>query len=114
MNTCPNNIFIPVLQTGKIQLYELGKKYRSYYANFIPEEYYDKDVYVRSSDKSRCMMSAYTFLAGLYPPTERQMWHPDIPWQPIPVHSLPRELDNVSYSPAIAFPFIIINLYNKI
>ncbi|XP_026331688.1 testicular acid phosphatase homolog, partial [Hyposmocoma kahamanoa] len=81
--------------TGKIQLYELGKKYRSYYANFIPEEYYDKDVYVRSSDKSRCMMSAYTFLAGLYPPTERQMWHPDIPWQPIPVHSLPRELDNI-------------------
>lgn len=42
------------------------------------------------------MMSAYTFLAGLYPPTERQMWHPDIPWQPIPVHSLPREMDNVS------------------
>lgn len=110
--THPNRIFIPyVLQNGKIQLYELGKKYRSYYANFIPEEYYDKDVYVRSSDKSRCMMSAYTFLAGLYPPTERQMWHPDIPWQPIPVHSLPRELDNVSYS---SFnPFITINVYNK-
>ncbi|KAG6455567.1 lysosomal acid phosphatase-like [Manduca sexta] len=80
---------------GKLQLYELGKKYRSYYANFIPEEYYDKDVYVRSSDKSRCMMSAYTFLAGLYPPTERQMWHPEILWQPIPVHSLPRHLDNI-------------------
>ncbi|XP_013196183.2 prostatic acid phosphatase-like [Amyelois transitella] len=80
---------------GKLQLYELGKKYRSYYANFIPEEYYEKDVYIRSSDKSRCMMSAYTFLAGLYPPTERQMWHPEIPWQPIPVHSLPRELDNI-------------------
>ncbi|RVE42758.1 hypothetical protein evm_012582 [Chilo suppressalis] len=80
---------------GKLQLYELGKKYRSYYANFINEEYYEKDVYIRSSDKSRCMMSAYTFLAGLFPPTERQMWHPEIPWQPIPVHSLPRELDNI-------------------
>ncbi|XP_026726336.1 prostatic acid phosphatase-like isoform X1 [Trichoplusia ni] len=80
---------------GKLQLYELGKKYRSYYANFIPEEYCEKDVFVRSSDKSRCMMSAYTFLAGLYPPSERQMWHPDIPWQPIPVHSLPKSLDNI-------------------
>ncbi|KAH9638955.1 hypothetical protein HF086_005036 [Spodoptera exigua] len=79
---------------GKLQLYELGKKYRSYYANFIPEEYYDKDVFVRSSDKSRCLMSAYTFLAGLYPPTERQLWHPELPWQPVPVHSLPKELDN--------------------
>ncbi|KAI8439270.1 hypothetical protein MSG28_013107 [Choristoneura fumiferana] len=80
---------------GKLQLYELGKKYRNYYANFIDGEYYEKDVYVRSSDKSRCLMSAYTFLAGLYPPSERQTWHPEIPWQPIPVHSLPRDLDNI-------------------
>ncbi|XP_013148571.1 PREDICTED: lysosomal acid phosphatase-like [Papilio polytes] len=80
---------------GKLQLYELGKKYRNYYANFIPEEYYEKDVYVRSSDKSRCLMSAYTFLAGLYPPSDRQMWHPELPWQPIPVHSLPKELDDI-------------------
>ncbi|CAG4921724.1 unnamed protein product [Colias eurytheme] len=80
---------------GKLQLYELGRKYRSYYATFIPEEYNEKDIYVRSSDASRCMMSAYTFLAGLYPPTDRQMWHPEIMWQPIPVHSLPREIDNI-------------------
>ncbi|XP_075981914.1 lysosomal acid phosphatase-like isoform X2 [Anticarsia gemmatalis] len=87
--------FGSLTNTGKMQLYELGKKYRSYYANFIPEEYLEKDVYVRSSDSSRCLMSAYTFLAGLFPPTERQMWHPEVMWQPIPVHSLPRELDNV-------------------
>ncbi|GBP12918.1 Testicular acid phosphatase homolog [Eumeta japonica] len=80
---------------GKLQMFELGKKYRSYYANFIPEEYYEKDVYIQSSDKSRCLMSAYTFLAGMYPPSERQTWHPEIPWQPIPVHALPRNLDNI-------------------
>ncbi|CAG9107333.1 unnamed protein product [Plutella xylostella] len=80
---------------GKLQLYELGRKYRSYYANFIPDDYHDKDIFVRSSDKSRCLMSAYTFLAGLYPPTEAQTWHPELAWQPIPVHSLPRELDNI-------------------
>ncbi|XP_013166500.1 PREDICTED: lysosomal acid phosphatase-like [Papilio xuthus] len=80
---------------GKLQLYELGKKYRNYYANFIPEEYYEKDVYVMSSDKSRCLMSAYTFLAGLFPPSDRQTWHPELPWQPIPVHSLPKDLDDI-------------------
>lgn len=80
---------------GKLQLYELGKKYRNYYANFIPEDYLEKDVYIRSSDKSRCLMSAYTFLAGLFPPTEDQTWNPEILWQPIPVHSLPREYDNI-------------------
>lgn len=89
------NGFGSLTNAGKLQLYELGKKYRSYYTNFIPEEYYEKDVFVRSSDKSRCLMSAYTFLAGLYPPTERQMWHPELPWQPVPVHSLPKELDNI-------------------
>ncbi|CAH2068954.1 unnamed protein product, partial [Iphiclides podalirius] len=82
-------------KTGKWQLYELGKKYRNYYANFIPEEYYEKDVYIKSSDKSRCLMSAYTFLAGLYPPSERQTWHPELSWQPIPVHSLPKHLDDI-------------------
>ncbi|XP_063634427.1 lysosomal acid phosphatase-like isoform X1 [Cydia splendana] len=81
--------------TGKLQLYELGKKYRSYYANFIDEEYYEKDVQVRSSDKSRCLMSAATFLAGLYPPAERQIWNPELLWQPIPIHSLPTHLDNI-------------------
>lgn len=80
---------------GKMQLYELGKKYRSYYANYVPEDYYEKNVYVQSSDKSRCMMSAYTFLAGLFPPSQRQTWHAELPWQPIPVHSLPRLLDNI-------------------
>lgn len=93
---CIHLIIVINVQAGKLQLYELGKKYRAYYANFIPEEYYEKDVYIKSSDKSRCMMSAYTFLAGLFPPSERQQWHPEILWQPIPVHSLPSQLDNVS------------------
>ncbi|XP_041974334.1 lysosomal acid phosphatase-like [Aricia agestis] len=80
---------------GKIQLYELGKKFRDYYTNFISEDYFSKDAYFRSSDKDRCLMSAYTFLAGLYPPSERQVWNQEINWQPIPVRSLPRELDNI-------------------
>ncbi|XP_078519997.1 prostatic acid phosphatase isoform X2 [Lissotriton helveticus] len=37
----------------------------------------------------RTLMSAQANLAGMYPPTGEQIWNPEIPWQPIPVHTLP-------------------------
>lgn len=40
-------------------------------------------------------MSAQANLAGLFPPTNEEMWHNNIPWQPIPVHTVPRQLDTV-------------------
>ena len=41
-------------------------------------------------------MSAYSVLAGLFPPIGDQVWNPGIPWQPIPVHTMPKEEDFVS------------------
>ncbi len=38
-------------------------------------------------------MSAMANLAGLYPPTGKQVWNKAIPWQPIPVHTLPESID---------------------
>lgn len=39
-------------------------------------------------------MSAETSLAGMFPPvTEEEKWHPKLMWQPIPVHTLPKESD---------------------
>lgn len=40
-------------------------------------------------------MSAYSNLAGMYPPTNGDIWNSDIAWQPIPVHTVPEELDEL-------------------
>ena len=43
-------------------------------------------------------MSAYTVLSGMYTPIGKQIWDKSIAWQPIPVHTVPVTLDNVSRS----------------
>jgi len=45
----------------------------------------------------RALMSAAANLAGLYPPSADQKWNNKLGnvWQPIPIHSIPRDLDEV-------------------
>lgn len=42
-------------------------------------------------------MSAEANLAGLYPPEEQQVFNPNISWQPIPVHTVPDDMEKVSH-----------------
>lgn len=76
-------------QIGMRQHYNLGQFLRKRYKGFLNESYDRHEISVRSTDYDRTLMSAEANLAGLYPPSGSQVFNPDIPWQPIPVHTVP-------------------------
>ncbi|KAG5866729.1 hypothetical protein JTB14_009789 [Gonioctena quinquepunctata] len=78
---------------GKKQHFEFGKFLRKRYDEFLSETYHYQDIKVLSSDVDRCFMSAAANLAGLFPPKGNQLWNPDLPWMPIPIHMIPRKDD---------------------
>lgn len=76
-------------------MYSLGLKLREWYKDFIPNLYNSQEIKIKSSYADRCLMSAQTLLAGLFPPKGPQIWNENLMWQPIPVKYLPRNMDNV-------------------
>ncbi|XP_030622163.1 lysosomal acid phosphatase-like [Chanos chanos] len=74
---------------GMRQHFELGKMLRKRYRGYLSETYNHNEIFVRSSDRDRTLMSAQVNLAGLYPPDQSHAFDPTIKWQPIPVHTVP-------------------------
>uniref|UniRef100_A0A1B6GZA2 acid phosphatase n=1 Tax=Cuerna arida TaxID=1464854 RepID=A0A1B6GZA2_9HEMI len=70
---------------GRVQMYNLGKKFRSLYDGFLDEHFRQEDMLAQSTLVDRTMMSASQFLAGLYPPKGFQVWNKHLMWQPIPI-----------------------------
>lgn len=89
---------------GMQQEYSLGAKLRKRYIDetqLLPSHYQHNTIYVRSTDVERTLMSAESFLMGLYPegtgPHQRDNGAPGLPqaYQPIPVHTAPVNSDSV-------------------
>uniref|UniRef100_A0A8C5WCC2 acid phosphatase n=1 Tax=Leptobrachium leishanense TaxID=445787 RepID=A0A8C5WCC2_9ANUR len=96
--------FGQLTKDGMQQQYDLGQYLRKRYAGFLNETYNRHEVYVRSSDLDRTLMSAQANLAGLFPPDKEQLWNPNILWQPIPVHTVPQSNENLIRLPFTKCP----------
>lgn len=77
------------------QLFCMGKKIRKRYSSIVDLKFSSTTSFIRSSDSDRCIMSAQALLAGLYPPTTDQIFVSNLKWRPIPVHTVPRNMDKV-------------------
>ncbi|XP_054011568.1 lysosomal acid phosphatase-like [Hylaeus anthracinus] len=78
---------------GMVQLYNVGRWIRDVYGSLIGVKYKSSLLLAQSSYADRCIMSAQTLLAGLYPPSSDEIFVPGLNWRPVPVHSVPRDLD---------------------
>jgi len=77
--------------------YSFGKYLRQRYDGFLSKIYRPSEIFVQSSDADRAIMSVLSNMAGLFPPTPedpKSVWNTDVAWQPIPVHTIPKKLDN--------------------
>ena len=48
-----------------------------------------------SSHFDRCLMSANSFMAGLYPPTDEFLFEKGLNWQAYPTHMISADIDYV-------------------
>ncbi|XP_071941945.1 lysosomal acid phosphatase-like isoform X2 [Antedon mediterranea] len=85
-------------QQGMNQHYELGQWLRKRYiedVKFLQPSYVAKDIVIHSTDTHRTVMSAQSNLAGMFPPSGRQIWDKNLLWQPIGIFTWPRDEDPV-------------------
>uniref|UniRef100_A0A0N5B6C6 Acid phosphatase n=1 Tax=Strongyloides papillosus TaxID=174720 RepID=A0A0N5B6C6_STREA len=85
---------------GMRQHYDLGKRLMQRYGEeykLINTSYDVGEIYVRSTDVNRALVSAYSNLAGMF--SESKNTYPDgnwpSPWTPIPVHTVNDTDDNL-------------------
>uniref|UniRef100_A0A914VRA9 Acid phosphatase n=1 Tax=Plectus sambesii TaxID=2011161 RepID=A0A914VRA9_9BILA len=90
---------------GMQQHYSLGSRLRTMYGDFISSTYKAEEIYVRSTDIDRTLMSAMSNLAGFYQNGTVDVDFPDttnVPnwptlWSPIPVHTVDYATDLIGY-----------------
>ncbi|KAG9334524.1 hypothetical protein JZ751_007523, partial [Albula glossodonta] len=89
---------------GMRQHFELGQVLKKRYQGFLNETYNRHEIWVRSTDYDRTLMSAEANLAGMYPPDGSQVFNPSLDWQPIPVHTVPQSEEQLLSFPQPSCP----------
>ncbi|VDM07194.1 unnamed protein product [Wuchereria bancrofti] len=91
-------------QLGMMQQFALGRLIRQRYIeedyNFLSQNYKPKELYIRSTDVNRTLISAMANLAGMYPTGISGKDYPECKqwpshWTPIPIHTIDNEEDFV-------------------
>uniref|UniRef100_A0A8C2QAD8 Lysosomal acid phosphatase n=1 Tax=Cyprinus carpio TaxID=7962 RepID=A0A8C2QAD8_CYPCA len=82
-------------QEGMKQHFKLGQFLKKRYTGFLSEDYDRHEIYIRSTDVDRTLMSAEANLAGMFPPNGSEEFNPDLKWQPIPVHTVPADKEKL-------------------
>lgn len=80
---------------GIEQQHNLGRFIRGHYESLLNTTYVASEIVVRSTDVDRTLMSAQSNLAGLYPALNASDGR--VPIQPIPIHTVPTNLDFVRH-----------------
>ncbi|XP_062973564.1 lysosomal acid phosphatase [Elgaria multicarinata webbii] len=89
---------------GMQQQWDLGQVLRRRYDGFLNASYSRQEIFIRSTDFDRTLMSAEANLAGLYPPEGQQVFNPNISWQPVPVHTVPDSVERLLKFPLSPCP----------
>ncbi|PAV67011.1 hypothetical protein WR25_18364 [Diploscapter pachys] len=91
-------------QLGMRQQYALGRQLFNTYINtsspFLSRRYSSKEIYIRSTDVNRTLISAYSNLAGMFAEGVNGTDYPDYfrwphDWTPIPVHTVDVDQDYI-------------------
>ena len=83
-------------QTGMRQHYALGEYFKNRYGgSLVSQHYFKNETFIYSSHVDRAIESASSNLAAFYKPTDWQVFKTDLPWQPVPVHTIPESLDHI-------------------
>jgi hypothetical protein len=72
---------------GIEQEHRLGQYLRTRYGSIISPRFNPNEIYVRSTDKDRTLMSAQSNLIGVYPLFN--ITADKVPIQPVPIHTIP-------------------------
>ncbi|OQR78936.1 lysosomal acid phosphatase-like [Tropilaelaps mercedesae] len=83
---------------GKKDLYAMGEQLRKRYERFLTGD--TNEIKARSSGRDRCLESMQTMLAALYKPETERKFRPELDWQPVPIATMPVDIDGMLYEDA--------------